>query len=587
MRWNFLILGPLEVRNGEHSVRLSAAKPRALLGVLLLHANETVSTSRLVDELWGDRPPATAEKLVQGYVHALRKELGNDVLQTRAPGYRLSVDPEALDLLEFERLTEEARTAATSDSVELRRQALALWRGPPLADVVLEGPERHNLGRLSELRLATQLERIDAELELGRHAQLVGELEALVAEHPYQERAAAQLMLALYRSGRQAEALDVYRRVGRRLNDELGLQPGQELRQLEAAILRHDDALSPPVAARAPETVAPPPERRRRRLALGAAIAVLAVATAVVAAFSLRDEAAPLVVPANFVAAIDPATNEVTSVLQAGIRPGPVAGGEGSVWVANLDDKSLTRVDPATSKPAKTIPLPATPAAIAVGRGAVWVINARLGTLYRVDPQFGRAEPLKLGARSIRQAGAGVDVGEGSVWAAFGESALAGVDPNPETLEATTTSTAGAAPAGLVVAYGAVWVAFSEDGTIRRFNPSTFDLGDEGVRTIGRGPSGIAAGAGSIWVACTEDDYVARVPADLGSGSSRQIEVGDGPTSVAYGAGAVWVANTREGTVSRIDPETNDVETIEVGNAPAGITVYRGRVWVSVQAPTS
>jgi YVTN family beta-propeller protein len=583
----FLILGPLEVRNGEHSVRLTAAKQRALLGVLLLHANETVSTSRLVDELWGERQPATAEKLVQGYVHALRKELGSDVLQTQPPGYRLSVEPDALDLLEFERLTEEARAAATPDSVELRRRALALWRGPPLADIALEGPERHSLGRLSELRLATQLERIDAELELGRHAQLVGELEALVAEHPYQERAAAQLMLALYRSGRQAEALDVYRTVSRRLNDELGLQPGQELRQLEAAILRHDDALSPSPRAPAPKIAAPPPERRRRRLALGGAIAVLAVATAVVAAFSLRDEAAPVVVPPNFVAAIDPEKNEVTSIiLQTGIRPGPVAGGEGSVWVANLDGKSLTRVDPATSEVADTIPLPATPAAITVGRGAVWVVNARLGTLYRVDPRFGRAEPLELGVRSIRHAGAGVDVGEGSVWAAFGESVLARVDPR--TLTGSAKPSAGPAPAGLVVAYGAIWVADSEDGSIRRFSPATFELGAVAVpRSIGRGPSGIAAGAGSIWVACTEDDYVARVPADLGSGSSRQIQVGDGPTSVAFGAGALWVANTRDGTVSRIDPKTNDVKTIEVGNAPAGISFYRGRVWVSVQAPTS
>ncbi len=295
--------------------------------------------------------------------------------------------------------------AATSDSVELRRRALALWRGPPLADVVLEGPERHNLGRLSELRLATQLERIDAELELGRHTQLVGELEALVAEHPYQERAAAQLMLALYRSGRQAEALDVYRTVGRKLNDELGLQPGQELRQLEAAILRHDDALSPPAAAPAPKAPAPPPERRRRRLAVGGALAILAAATAVVAAFSLRDEAGPIVVPPNFVAAIDPSTNKVTSILQTGIRPGPVAGGEGSVWVANLDGKSLTRIDPATPKVADTIPLLATPTAITVGRGAVWVVNARRGTLYRVDPEFGGVESrfTRAPARSGRR----------------------------------------------------------------------------------------------------------------------------------------------------------------------------------------
>jgi YVTN family beta-propeller protein len=581
----FLILGPLELRNRERTVRLSAAKQRALLGVLLLHANETVSTARLVDELWGERPPATAEKLVQGYVHALRKELGNDVLQTQPPGYMLSVEPPTLDLLEFERLIEEARVAATSESVELRRRALALWRGPPLADVVLEGPERHNLGRLSELRLATQLERIDAELELGRHAQLVGELEALVAEHPYQERAAAQLMLALYRSGRQAEALDVYRTVSRRLDDELGLQPSQELRQLEAAILRHDDALSPPAAAPTPKTAARPPERRRRRLALGAAIALLAV-TAVIAAFSLREEATPVVVPPNFVAAIDPATNKVTSMLQAGSRPGPVDGGDSSVWVANLDGKSLTRIDPATPKVVDTIPLPATPTAITVGRGAVWVVNARLGTLYRVEPDFRRAEPVKLTPRSIRQTGAGVDLGEGSVWTAYGESILAQV--NPRTLGGDAKPSAGPAPAGLVFAYGAVWVADSEDGSVRRFSPRTFELGAAAVpRSIGRGPSGIAAGAGSIWVACTEDDYVARVPADLGAGSSHQIQVGDGPTSVAFGEGAVWVANTLDGTVSRIDPETNEVTRIEVGNAPAGITVYRGRVWVSVQAPTS
>ena len=205
----FLVLGPLEVHDGENTVRLGAAKQRALLGVLLLHANETVSTARLVDELWGERPPATAENLVQGYVYALRKQLGDGLVETQAPGYRLIVEPKSLDLLEFERLTEEARTAPLAHSIELRRRALALWRGPPLADVALEGPDRHSLGRLSEVRLTMQIECIDAEVQLGLHAHVLGELEALVAEHPYQERAAALLMLALYRSGRQADALEV------------------------------------------------------------------------------------------------------------------------------------------------------------------------------------------------------------------------------------------------------------------------------------------------------------------------------------------------------------------------------------------
>ncbi len=240
----FRILGPLEVREGQHTVRLGAAKQRALLGVLLLHANETISTSRLVDELWGERPPGTADKLVQGYVHALRKKLGPDLLETRAPGYRLRLDSHTLDLADFERLTRLAEEAGLDESAELRRRALLLWRGPPLADVVLEGPSRQALARISELRLATKIELIDAELAQGRHAQLIGDLETLVADHPYQERLTARLMLALYRAGRQAEALEVYQSARRLLNDELGLQPGRELRELESAILRQDEAIS-------------------------------------------------------------------------------------------------------------------------------------------------------------------------------------------------------------------------------------------------------------------------------------------------------------------------------------------------------
>ncbi len=580
----FLILGPLEVRNGEHTVRLGAAKQRALLGVLLLNANEAVSTTRLVDELWGEAPPATAEKLVQGYVHALRKQLGDGVVQTQAPGYSVSVDGAALDLAEFERLIEDARAAHPDAAIELRRTALALWRGPPLADVVLEGPERHNIGRLADLRLATQIEQLDAELGLGHHVEVVGELEALVAEHPYQERAAGLLMLALYRSGRQADALEVYRSVRSRLDEELGLEPSQDLRELEAAILRHDSSLAPPQPAPADRATPPagPGSRRRRPLAAVAVIA-LVVAAAAAIALVLRDDAAPVVVPPNSLAAIDAATNRVVAVLQTGIRPGPVAAGAGAVWVGNLDERSLTRVDPEARAVAGTVPLPATPTAVAVGRNAVWVVNARLGTLYKVDPQFETTESVAFGARSIRSTGAGVDLGEGSVWVAYGDSTLARVQP--QTLAASASATAGAAPTALVVAYDSVWVANSGDDTVRRFSPRTYELGDVGSFTVCRAPSGIAAGASSIWVSCADDDLVARLPAGLSAASSVQIPVGDGPTSVAYGAGAVWVANAAAGTVSRIDPGTNDVKTIDVGNPPAGIAVYRGLVWVSVQKP--
>ena len=255
----FLILGPLEVRRGDGAVNVGSSKQRALLGALLLHPNETVSTTRLADAIWGDRPPATAEKLVQGYVHALRKRLGDGVLETQAPGYRLNVAPRSLDLAEFEQLVDKARTAPRRRPSQLRRRALALWRGAALADVVIEGADRNMVARLNDLRLAAQIDHIDAELALGRHASVVGELETLTAANPYQERLAAQLMLALYRSGRQAEALESYRGLRRRLDEELGLQPSQELRDLEAAILRQDDELAAPALVVAEQSEAAVP----------------------------------------------------------------------------------------------------------------------------------------------------------------------------------------------------------------------------------------------------------------------------------------------------------------------------------------
>ena len=260
----FRVLGPLEVLDGDGTVSIGAAKQRAVLGVLLLHPRAVVSTEWLVDELWGERPPPTAAKLVQGYVHALRGRLGRDVLVTQPPGYALRLGSSTLDLLEFERLVAEARGAEPERAAELRRRALALWRGPPLADVALEGPSAYEIGGLEELRLATQLDLFDDELALGRQGALVGEIESLVPLHPYQERLHAQLMRALYRSGRQADALQVYASLRRSLRDELGLEPGQELRDLEAAILRQEPGL-----VGGSEAPAPPPapiERSRDEL---------------------------------------------------------------------------------------------------------------------------------------------------------------------------------------------------------------------------------------------------------------------------------------------------------------------------------
>ena len=242
----FRLLGPLEVTRDDRSLALGGVKQRSLLAILLLHANQVLSTDRLIDELWGASPPPTAAKSLQVMVSRLRKKLGDSRLVTHPPGYVLRVEPAALDLARFEQLVGEARQAAPESAAPKLHRALSLWRGPALADLAYENFAQGEIARLEELRLAALDQRIDADLATGRHTELVGELEALVAGHPLHERLRCQLMLALYRSGRQAEALDAYRAARRELSEELGLEPSEELKRLEQAILRQDPALDLP-----------------------------------------------------------------------------------------------------------------------------------------------------------------------------------------------------------------------------------------------------------------------------------------------------------------------------------------------------
>ena len=258
----FRVLGPLEVVEDGQALPLGGTKQRALLACLLLRANQLVSTDRLVEELWPHGAPRTAAKTIQVYVSKLRKELGEGRLVTHPPGYVLRVDPSELDLARFEALLEEAHRVDPRRAVEPLREALALWRGPALADLAYEPFAQTEIARLEELRLAALEERIEADLATGRHAERVGELEALVADHPLRERLRGQLMLALYRSGRQAEALEVYQDARRMLVEELGLEPSAALQRLEKAILQQDRwldlgdlASGPPLSA--VETVPP------------------------------------------------------------------------------------------------------------------------------------------------------------------------------------------------------------------------------------------------------------------------------------------------------------------------------------------
>jgi DNA-binding SARP family transcriptional activator len=309
----FKVLGPLEVLGGGQPVDLGPPRQRAVLAVLLLHANQVVATDRLAEELWPGNVPKTAAKAIQVYVSALRKAFGEarDILETRGSGYLLRVESGQLDLHEFERLLARARTEDPGARAATLRSALSLLRGDPLSDLAYEPFVQPEAARLDALRLLAVEDRIEAELELGRGPELVPELETLVAERPLQERPRAQLMLALYRAGRQGDALDVFREGRRLLDEELGLEPGQGLRELERAILRQDPELSVPAA--------PPPRPSVVALAEQpeALAAVASLAEALARGPRSRDVVLAEIVPAPGLAAAGARLDEFRRALGA------------------------------------------------------------------------------------------------------------------------------------------------------------------------------------------------------------------------------------------------------------------------------
>ena len=346
----FRLLGRFEVVEGDRPVALGGPKQRALLAVLLLRRGEAVSSDRLIDEIWGEQPPASANKIVQGYVSHLRKALGDGLLVTQGRGYLLRIEPGQTDADRFEALAGQGREALERGdaltAAAVLREAPGVWRGPALADFAYAPFAQAEIARLEESRVAALEDRIDADLALGEQTRLVGELEGLVREHPLREHLRGQLMLALYRSGRQADALQAYQDARRELLDGLGLEPGGALQELERAILTHDPGVDLP-AGHAPQ---PPPAAARNRVRgaalIAAAGAVLLAAIAAVAVNLASSGASTVRVAPNEVAAIDTRSDRVVGAVPVGTRPGPIAFGSGSLWVANLDDQTISRVDP-------------------------------------------------------------------------------------------------------------------------------------------------------------------------------------------------------------------------------------------------
>jgi YVTN family beta-propeller protein len=600
---DFRILGPLEVADDGHELALTGGKQSALLAILLLHPNEVVPSDRLIDELWGEHAPPTAAKSLQVHVSRLRTALedpsangGDGVVLTRGGGYLIRVAPGELDRDRFERLVEEASGASGDGeprrALELLGEALALWRGPPLADFAYEGFAQQEIARLEELHLAATELRIDAELGLGRHARLIGELETLVERHPFRERLRAQLMLALYRAGRQTEALQAYQRARRTLVDEVGVEPGEELRELERAVLAQDSALDLPAAAEMSTPEAPPERSRARPLApalmLLGACGIAAIALVLLLGHDDSSGKPPLTDDSHAVAVIDPSTNEVDQALSVGTGPGSLAFDRqsGSLWVANVDDETVTHIDPERRQVGQTIPIRGAPTGLAAGGGVLWVASSirrdSRVALTRINTSFDTVEGTeRVGNLAGDQPHVAL-VG-GTLWVAPEQGLLTRVDPRTGAERRPAIDT-GHYPTNLAIGDdGTVWVVGEDANVVTRVDGSSRATTHIPVGNV---PTGVTVGAGAVWVTLGLDNSLVRIDARTGA-VQNTIAVGRSPAGVAVGAGAVWVANSGDGTVSRVDPRTDEVvATIPVGAGPEEVAVGAGRVFVSVRPRT-
>ncbi len=574
------------VENGRQIV-LGGSKQRALLALLLLHANRVVSRDRLIDELWDSSPPETASTALQVHVSQLRKSLGRDAIVTRAPGYMISVEPGALDLERFELLVDEAHGKEAEARAKILEEALALWRGPPLADLddSFAGAER---AQLEERRTSALEQRIDADLELGLHSELVPELEALVREDPLRERRRGQLMLALYRSGRQAEALDAYRNGRKLLADQLGLEPDQELRKLEKAILEHDPALAAPATVPQRDEVAAAEKRRlrllgRSRLALVLGAVLLAGALAAVV-LAVTGGSGAVVVEADSVAVVNPETGRVVADVPIGGRPVAIATGAGGVWVVNADDQTVVRIDPKSRKVAATIGgLGDNVSDVAVGFGSVWVAGGNDETLIRIDPTLNAPEaPVDVGKPNqlVPKPVFLVATGAGNVWATRGNKLLR-IDPKTNQAETWLTVTR---PQGLAAGPGAVWVTREDEHVLRIDATSPQRTADEDISEQAQFP---VLYRGALWLITygRSRSYVRHLDSTtLTPQSAIPFRTSGYPFGLTGGTGAIWTVSPNTGVLWRIDPAAELARrVVRIGHHPISVAAGEGAVWVGTQ----
>ncbi len=596
---DFRILGSLEAAENGRSLALGGTQQRALLALLLIHRNRALTIDRLVDELWGGRPPPTAVKTLQGYVSNLRKSLPADMIVTRGRGYMLNVAPNQVDVARFEAMVAEGRQALRDGDPAIASKrlssALALWRGDPLSDFAYEPFAQSEIARLEELRLAALEDRIDADLALGKHAALVGELEPLAHEHPSRERLTGQLMLALYRSGRQAEALESYRKARRALVDELGIEPGPALQELERAILAQDPALEPPAPTSTLGRLLPARAGARSGLMVVAGAALLlaaAIAAAVLTGVGGGGSGLASLAP-NSLGLVDPATDHLRASVPIAGTPARVQVSGRQVWVTSDDARTASRVNATTPSVARVVQVGEFPSDFALGEGAVWVIDRVRGRLVKISPDYGAV----LGTAAIGSTQTlsttedrydldpwSIAAGTGGVWITDGSSLLRRADPSSGRI--VDTYDVRAPLNGVAVGERAVWAISGSSATVLRIDPRSGRVTARIVIVANRGaespyPIAIAAGLGSVWVLNATAASVTRIdPVQALVTDTVQVGIERVPLRLAVGAGAAWVADG-DGTLARIDVTTNALSTTAIAPSLYDVGVGAGGVWVT------
>jgi len=593
----FGLLGAFEASRDSAALSVGGRRQRAILAMLVCEAGNAVSVERLIDGVWGDPAPSGVVTSVQSYIFHLRQVLEPERSRRSAPtvlvtvpgGYRLAVDRRSVDATRFEEVVASGDAALEQGNPERAAthygQALSLWRGDVLADLSdhpFVAPVR---ARLEEERASALESRVQAELDLGRNEVVVAELGALIAEHPLRERFHAQRILALYRSGRQSDALAAYRELRSVLDTELGIEPSPPLQELNNQVLRQDPALdwTPPAiplqtagavarpstepvsALAAPHTGSP----RRRLAAIGVAVAALAGGAALPVAGA--PPASAEVLP-NAVSELD-ASGSVVASVPIGTNPIALASAGGAVWVVNAGDDTVYKVNPSTHSVEQVVPVGHDPRALAVTGDDVWVTNFDDGTVSRINVDIGQVV-MKI------DVGGGPDAiaaGPAGLWVAnSNDNTIQRIDPRSGTPRDPID--VGDGPDGLAVDETSVWVANGRDGTVLHIDATSGDAMSSPIR-VGSGPRGIVRTGDDVWVADELSQSVTRIPVAMGP--AETYAVGDGPTALAVLGGSVWVAEKYSGDLLRIDLNRRARTHIDIHAAAQGLAVVDGHLWVT------